>query len=122
MMRQAENMLVTFRSQATESITMFGDIAQSLLKMMGASGKVPGALGAEDVQAALTRLEAEIEALKSQSHTTAAPPANNEDFSADEDGEGKSKQPVPLVNRAIPLLSLMKRAAAANTAVVWEGK
>jgi hypothetical protein len=118
-------MLVTFRSQATESITMFGDIAQSLLKMMGASGKVPGAFAAEDVPGALTRLESEIEALKSQSHTTAAPPANNEDFSAEDDGEGdgKGKQPVvPLVTRAIPLLSLMKRAAAAKTAVVWEGK
>ena len=117
-------MLVTFRSQATESITMFGDIAQSLLKMMGASGKVPGALGAEDVPAALTRLEAEIEALKARDHVTPAPAANNEDFSADDDsdGDGKPKQPVSLVTRAIPLLSLMKRAAAAKTAVVWEGK
>jgi hypothetical protein len=123
-MRQAENMLVTFRSQATESITMFGDIAQSLLKMMGASGKVPGALGAEDVPDALTRLESEIEALKAQGHITPAPPANNEDFSAEDDsgGEGKAKQPVPLATRAIPLLSLMKRAAAAKTAVVWEGQ
>jgi hypothetical protein len=117
-------MLVTFRSQATESITMFGDIAQSLLKLMGASGKVPGALGAEDVPGALTRLESEIEALKAQAHVTPAPPANNEDFSAEDDsaGDEKPKQPVPLATRAIPLLSLMKRAAAAKAAVVWEGK
>jgi len=118
-------MLVTFRSEATESITMFGDSAQSLLKLMGATGKVPGALGAEDVPAALARLESEVEALKASAHSTAAPPANNEDFSADDEDverDGKSTAPVSLATRAIPLLSVMKRAAAAHVALVWEGK
>ena len=118
-------MLVTFRSEATESITMFGDAAQSLLKLMGATGRIPGAFGAEDVPAALTRLESEVEALKATAHATAAPPANNEDFSADDDDEnqdGKGSAPVSLATRAIPLLSIMKRAAAAHVAVVWEGK
>ena len=118
-------MLVTFRSEATESITMFGDVAKSLLNLMGATGRIPGALGPEDVPAALARLESEVEALKAAAHVTPAPPANNEDFAADEDedeDDGKSSQPVALATRAIPLLSLMKRAAAANVAVVWEGK
>ena len=117
-------MLVTFRSPATESITTFGDVAQSLLKLMGATGRVPGAFNAEDVPAALSRLESEVEAMKATAHATSAPPANNEDFSAeDDDGEpdDKAQQPVLLVTRAIPLLSLMKRAAAAHAAVTWEG-
>jgi hypothetical protein len=114
-------MLVTFRSEATESITMFGDVAQSLLKLMGATGRIPGAFGAEDVPAALSRLESEVEALKAAAHATSAPPANNEDLAADEEDDDKSPQQVALATRAIPLLSLMKRAAAAHAAVVWEG-
>lgn len=115
-------MLVTFRSEATESITMFGDVAKSLLNMMGATGRVPGALSAEDVPGALTRLESEVEGLKAAAHATAAPPADNEDAAAEED-EGDTKQgPVALATRAVPLVSLMKRAAAANAGVMWEGK
>lgn len=99
---------------------MFGDVAQSLLKMMGATGRVPGAFNAEDVPAALSRLEAEVEALKAQTATSDAPPADNEDSASDDDD--KKPAPVPIVARAIPLLSLMKRAAAGHAAVVWEGK
>ena len=54
-------MLVTFTCPAYADITMFGDVAIRLLKMMGHSGTVPGALLAEDVPAALQRLEAAIE-------------------------------------------------------------
>jgi hypothetical protein len=115
-------MLVTFRSQATESITMFGDVAQSLLKMMGATGRVPGALVADDVPPALAKLESEIEALKATSQATPAAPATNEDSAADPDADGEMPAPVPLVSRAVPLLSLLKRAAAAKVGVMWEGR
>ena len=37
-------MLVQFRSPATETITMFGEAATQLLKLMGATGRVPGGL------------------------------------------------------------------------------
>jgi len=113
-------MLVTFRSKATESITMFGDVAQALLKLMGASGHVPGALNAEDVPAALSRLEREVDSLKAQAAASDAPPADNEDAAADEDAGDKAATPIPLYSRAIPLLSLLKRAAAGRVAVVWE--
>ena len=56
-------MLVTFSCNAYANITMFGDVAVRLLKMiMGHSGTVPGALLAEDVPAALEHLEAEVAA------------------------------------------------------------
>lgn len=115
-------MLVTFRSEATESITMFGDAAQSLLKMMGATGRVPGAFTADDVPGALAKLEAEVEALKAATASTSAPAATNEDSAADADTDGESAPPVSLVARAVPLLSLLKRAAAAKVPLVWEGK
>jgi len=57
-------MLITFSCPAYANITMFGDAAVRLLKLMGHSGTVSGALLAPDVQAALARLEAAVEADK----------------------------------------------------------
>jgi hypothetical protein len=114
-------MLVTFRSSATESVHMFRDSAVELLKLMGASGHIPGGLNAEDVPAALQRLEAAIERLKAQTHETAARPADNEDQATDEAGDEDDKSPpVALTARAVPLLSVMRRAAAANKELTWE--
>lgn len=118
-------MLVTFRSTATDSVTMFGDVATELIRMMGGTGKIPGAFNAEDVPAALRQLEAAIEQAKRQPHANpppaAAPPADNEDAPADADEDDK-EPPVEIAVRAIPLIGLLKRAAAAKAEVMWEGK
>lgn len=116
-------MLVTFRSTATDSITMFGDVATQLLQLMGASGRVPGALSATDVPASLQQLEAGLQHLRSlpgsaEPQTTAALPAGNEDDSADE--EDDKEPPINIEVRAIPLIGLLKRAAAAKAEVMWE--
>lgn len=115
-------MLVVFRSSATESITMFKDAAVELLRLMGATGRIPGGLNPEDVPDALARLEASIERLKSANHAgTPARPADNEDRASDEDEEDEEREPpVSITTRAVPLLSLMKRAAAAKAELVWE--
>jgi len=112
-------MLVTFRSTATDPVLMFGDTAAPLLRMMGASGKVPGALKAEDVPGALQQLQSALDQLETE---TAAPPAMNEDWSAkDEEEEEKPQEPpVQLAVRALPLVNLLKRAAAAGAEVIWE--
>jgi hypothetical protein len=114
-------MLVHFRSPATETITMFGDAAVQLLKLMGATGRVPGGLSAEDVPPALQRLESAIEQLKAKTNAdTPARPADNEDWASDADKDLHRAPPVQLETRAVPLLSLMKRAGAAHAAVTWE--
>jgi Domain of unknown function (DUF1840) len=46
-------MLVTFRRKVSGEITMFGDVAVTLLKLMGHSGTVPGALLADQIPSAL---------------------------------------------------------------------
>ena len=107
-------MLVSFRSKAAASITMFGEHATQLLKLMGASGNVPGAFNAVDVPGALRNLEAGLHALQ-----TPAPPALNED-SADDDAQADQQQAVTLTTRAKPLLELLQRAAAGNAEVLWE--
>ena len=103
-------MLVTFRTEAYADILMFGDIAVPLLKLMGHSGTVPGALVAEDVPAALERLRTAIAA-----HQATVPKAAEdvEDDAADE-------SPVDLAQRACPLIELLEAAAAAHCDVLWD--
>jgi hypothetical protein len=98
-------MLVTFTTKAYADITMFGDVAIAILKMMGHSGTVPGAIRAEEVPAALNRLSAAIDANKS------SPPVS--DKSADEPA-------VSMAHRAMPLINLLAAAAKADSDVMWK--
>ena len=100
-------MLVTFSCQAYADITMFGDIAVQLLKLMGQSGTVPGALLAEDVRPALERLEAGVAAHQE--------PPEQEEADNDED-----KRRVSLAHRALPLMELLRAAANAKVNVMWD--
>lgn len=105
-------MLVRFSSIETESVLMFGDIAVSLIKMMGATGKVPGAISAEDIPAALARLRQQLKvAAVAGEGATAAKDNNNE-----QDDEPQ----VSLAVRAGPLIQVLERAGAAGAAVMWE--
>ena len=98
-------MLVTFTTNAYADITLFGDIALAMLKMMGHSPTVPGAILAEDVPVALSRLSAAIDAEKS------APPVEDKD--ADE-------PVVSMAHRALPLIELLAAAAKAESNVMWK--
>jgi Domain of unknown function (DUF1840) len=100
-------MLVTFTSPAYANITMFGDVALTMLKLMGHSATVPGALLAEDIPAALQKLEAAVAADR------LSPP---EQPAEDEGGE----VPVSLSHRALPLIELLKAAAKAKVNVMWD--
>ena len=97
-------MLVRFDSDVG-GFTMFGEPAVRLLRMMGHSGTVPSAIGAEDVPAALERLRGAVSAL----------PAD-QDADADEEGEA----PVGLRRRALPLVEVLERAAQAGCGVHWD--
>jgi len=68
-------MLITFTTPVYADITMFGDVALNMLKLMGNSATVPGALLAEDIPEALQRLEAAVKADKQAPQ----PPAKGED-------------------------------------------
>ncbi len=101
-------MLVTFTTQGHADITLFGDVALALLKMLGHSGKVPGALLAEDVPAALERLTAAIVKEKT-------PPPTENKASNHDDNEPK----VSLAHRALPLINLLSAAVKENANVMW---
>ena len=106
-------MLVTFRTKAYANITMFGDVAKQLLELMGHSGTVPSAIRAEDVPTALARLEAAIAQRKAA-----------EAAKAPEDEQGRDGYDAPrkvtLSQRAVPLLELLRAAAAKKQEVMWD--
>jgi hypothetical protein len=98
-------MLVTFSTDGYSSITMFGDVGLSMLEMMGHSATVPGAILAENVPEALSKLSAAIDADKNQS------PVMDEDT---EEAE------VSITNRALPLIELLTAAAKEKSDVMWK--
>lgn len=104
-------MLVRFQSDVG-NLTMFGEVAVKLLKMMGHSGTVPSAILPEDIPGALERLKRALDA-EPQSKTKAS--------GGEEDKENKEKEPpVSLKRRAFPLMELLDRAAKDGCEVMWK--
>ncbi|HRQ06087.1 DUF1840 domain-containing protein [Nitrosomonas halophila] len=99
-------MLVTFTTDAYADITMFGDDALAMLKMMGHSASVPGAILAADVPEALNRLTAALGSLKETSSSAESEDAN--------------EPVVSMANRALPLIELLTAAAKAGRNVMWQ--
>ncbi len=100
-------MLVKFDSDVG-SVTMFGEIATSLLKAMGHSGTIPGAILAKDIPSALSAL---------QSAVGSAPAAAE---SKQDEGSDDGEPNVSLRQRALPLIDLLTRAAARGVDVMWK--
>ncbi|TXI19904.1 MAG: DUF1840 domain-containing protein [Nitrosomonas sp.] len=108
-------MLVTFSTDAHADIIMFGEVALTMIKMMGHSKTVPGAILAKDVPEALNRLKAAMAA-------EADLPVEHEGQKKDKD-EQKDEDHEPAVsmaNRAMPLISLLTAAAEAECNVMWK--
>lgn len=103
-------MLITFTTPAHADITMFGEVGIALLKLMGHSGTVPGALLAEDVPAYLARLKDAVEQ---------NPNAPLNPKPVDDDPRARSEQSVSLSHRALPLIDLMEAAVRDEKNVMW---
>ena len=102
-------MFVTFHTKAFANITMFGDGAVKLLKLMGHSGTLPSAIEPEDIPKALKRPK---KAIAEEESTMADEENRNQD---DEFGE----EFVSLRNRALPLIQLLAAADKEQVAVMW---
>jgi hypothetical protein len=101
-------MLITFRTKAHADITMFGKIALSLIRLMGHSGSVPGAILAEDLPEAVARLRAGV-----QAHADEPTPGPGEKDDSDE-------PKVSLSHRALPLIELLEAAQRDGSNVMWD--
>lgn len=99
-------MPITFKTRAYANITMLGDVGRNMLEMMGFGTATPGAINAEDVPAALDNLQRALARMPEK-----VEPAGDAD-------EGEPA--VSLHTRAIPLIELLRAAAAEETYVRWE--
>ncbi|WP_432459084.1 MULTISPECIES: DUF1840 domain-containing protein [unclassified Agarivorans] len=103
-------MLITFSCKAYANITMFGDVGLQMLKMMGQSDNVPGAILAADVATALAQLKAAIDLAEK------APELGD----AKDEADDLIEAPVSLGHRAFPLIELLTAAAKEECNVMWE--
>jgi hypothetical protein len=93
---------------------MHGDAAVTLLKAMGHSGTVPGAILAADLPEALAQLRKALE-------TLADVPAPEPGAGADETEErDDAPPPVTLRMRAVPLVDMIETAIARGSDLMWE--
>jgi Domain of unknown function (DUF1840) len=102
-------MLITFESNAHTDVTMFADIANSLIKMMGHSGTIPSAIAAKDVPAALEHLHKALE-------------AHSPEELVKSENEDEEELEVSKSGRAFPLVEMLKASIKENQPVMWYEK
>ncbi|NND90838.1 MAG: DUF1840 domain-containing protein [Granulosicoccus sp.] len=113
-------MLVTFKTNAYADITMFGTAAVSLLKLMGQSGNVPGAILAADIPEALQTLHEGLAKLEAEEGESGSDGHGGGESQASGYGDDEDNVPVSLHTRAGPLISLLEAASAAGENVLWD--
>jgi hypothetical protein len=107
-------MIVRF-STRLGAFTMHGDAAVTLLRAMGHSGTVPGAILAVDLPAALAQLRAALAA-----HVDEAPPADRDTWDDESQDAETRAPPISLRTRAVPLLEMIETAIARDSDLMWE--
>ncbi|WP_407525936.1 DUF1840 domain-containing protein [Vibrio parahaemolyticus] len=108
-------MLITFRCRSYANVTMFGDIALEMIKMMGHSGTVPGSISAQDVPDALSKLTSALSAKNAAEENLPT------DVDVDEEEE-QAETSVSLGRRAFPLIELLKSAIKEECEVMWDNQ
>ena len=101
-------MPITFKSKSAPDIVMLEDVALELIRLLGHSGTVPGALTAEDLPQALANLRAGLVAVSA--------------LAADRDSETDDEERAPEVSsahRALPLVAMLEGAIAEGNHVIW---
>lgn len=106
-------MPITFKSKHSPNIVMLESAGRALIAMMGHSGTVPGSLAAEDVPGALAHLE---QAVATNPDRPLEPGRGANEREDDDDREA----PVSVAHRALPLIEMLRTAAAEQDYVMWD--
>ncbi len=104
-------MPITFKSKYSPDILMLETTGRELIRLMGHSGALPGSLAAEDIPAALARLEAAVKG--GPAHTLQADRPQNED-------ETNREPIISAAHRAGPLIKMLQVAAREAEHVIWD--
>lgn len=101
-------MLITFSSKSYANITMFDDIAMTLIKAMGQSGAVPSAITTDYLPEALNKLNKFLETQDDDVMT-----GNN---------DTEEEVTVSMHHRAFTLIEMIQSAIENNADIYWEHK
>jgi hypothetical protein len=99
-------------------LQMHGEAAIALVRLMGHSGTVPGAILAAELGPALAALRKGLEI--SGDAIVPAPPPRPADDEEEDERHKPSIEAVRLRTRAAPLIGLLERAIADNSDLMWE--
>ena len=94
--------MIIFKTKHHADIEMFDAPALNLIKLMGHTGTVPGALNPDEVKHALTTLKKALNTASAQS------------------GDSWDDDSVSLSHRGAPLLELLQNAIDEEEHVIWE--
>lgn len=103
-------MPVTFHTPSHAAVVYTNDVGVAMLKLMGRTGNVPGALDAEHVSVALDTLRQRLEAEAEAERGAPAAEASTDDDAA----------PIGAGTRAFPLVELLEAAIDAGDYVSWD--
>ena len=103
--------MITFSTHSHADISMFDAHAKELLSMMGHSGRIPGALLAEDLPEVLERLRQRLENARLQ---------EQEGHKGTDEDTDKEDERVSMGRRAWPLVQLLQAAVDHDDDVMWE--
>ncbi len=111
-----ERLIVIVRfSTRFGQLTMHGEAAVTLLRGMGHTGTVPGAILAADLPVALAHLQRSLAVSGDSTEGAASPPQE-----ANDDDQREREPPITLRKRAVPLLDMVRTAIARNSDLMWE--
>jgi hypothetical protein len=108
--------LITFKSEGSADVMMFGDVAMKLMELIGKEPAAKGVVTVEQLPQAIERLRQAIEADKAARRGQA--PAQDDDEDEGE-AEGRKRDPIGIARRGLPLLELLEHGLREEEPVVW---
>lgn len=104
-------MPITFKSKYSPDILMLESVGRELIRLMGHSGSLPGSLAAQDIPAALARLETAVAGGSTRALQADHPQVQDDD---------KREPAISAAHRAGPLITMLQTAAREAEHVIWD--
>jgi hypothetical protein len=107
-------MLIIFKSKAAGDVMMFGDVAHSLMEIMGKAVTEKGIVTVEQLPEAIARLKAAVAQDKAE-----RPAVDHDELVYEQTPEGGKREAVSLARRAVPLIELLEYSLQEKVPVTW---
>jgi hypothetical protein len=107
-------MLIVFKSKAAGDVMMFGDVAMTLMEIMGKAATEKGIVTVEQLPDAIARLKAAVAQDKAEK-----PVIDHDERLFEKTPEGGKREHVSLARRAVPLIELLEYSLKEGEPVTW---